>query len=99
MSGFEAALSALKAGRRVARKGWNGKGMFLKVVGGVPVEVLMKVPSYADNAVFHPDSHQRPFVERFIYPEHVAMWTAQKTVVPWLASVTDILAEDWEVLK
>lgn len=26
---FETALSLLKSGRRVARAGWNGKGMFL----------------------------------------------------------------------
>ena len=33
---FGEALTALKAGSRVARQGWNGKGMWLQLIGADP---------------------------------------------------------------
>ena len=33
------------------------------------------------------------------YGAYIAMYTAQKNVVPWLASQTDMLSEDWEVIE
>jgi hypothetical protein len=33
------------------------------------------------------------------YHAHIDMKTAQGYVVPWLASQTDVLAEDWVVLN
>lgn len=76
---FGTAIEALKAGKRVSRKGWNGKGMWL----------VLQVP----------DEHSKmtlPYV--FIeYPEgHPAY--PNGSMVPWLASQTDMLAEDWEIL-
>ena len=84
---FSAALLALKAGKRVARAGWNGKGMFIFLVPGSVFQV-----------------NRPPLLG--IYPEgttvryhaHVDMKTADGVVVPWLASQTDLLAEDWEQL-
>jgi hypothetical protein len=81
---FGDALAALKEGERVARHGWNGKGMFLFLVPGSQFQV-----------------NRPPLLG--IYPEgttinyhaHIDMKTAQDTVVPWLASQTDVLAEDW----
>lgn len=66
---FSMALSFLKAGRRVAREGWNGKGMWL--------------------ALQTPDEGSKMTLP-YIY-----MSTAQGDLVPWLASQTDLLAEDW----
>lgn len=82
---FGHALTALKAGAKVRRAGWNGKGMFLFLVPGSTFQV-----------------NRPPLLG--IYPEgttinyhaHIDMKTAQDTVVPWLASQTDVLAEDWE---
>jgi hypothetical protein len=74
------AVAALKAGKRVARAGWNGKGMWL----------LLQVP----------DQHSKmtlpyAYIE---YPEgHPAYPNGSR--VPWLASQTDLLAEDWIVLE
>jgi hypothetical protein len=31
------------------------------------------------------------------YGAYIAMKTAQNNVVPWLASQTDVLAEDWQI--
>lgn len=82
---FGHALTALKAGAQVRRTGWNGKGMFLFLVPGSTFQV-----------------NRPPLLG--IYPEgttinyhaHIDMKTAQDTVVPWLASQTDVLADDWE---
>lgn len=81
---FGHAVAALKAGKRVARAGWNGKGMFLFLVPGSHFKV-----------------NRPPLLG--IYPEgtgidycpHIDMRTADGKVVPWLASQTDVLADDW----
>lgn len=75
MGGFDFgnAISALKAGHKVARQGWNGKGMWLK----------LQVPD-ANSKMSLP----------YIY-----MYTADKHQVPWLASQTDVLSEDWNIVE
>jgi hypothetical protein len=82
---FGHALEALKAGCSVARSGWNGKGMFLYFV---PAN---SYPAQTDVA--------KKFIgETVPYGAYIAMKTAQGNVVPWLASQTDIVAEDWQVI-
>lgn len=75
---FGMALELLKAGHKVARKGWNGKGIYLE---------LQK-----------PDEHSKMTLP-YIYIVTTKLVTdnldAPKGVVPWLASQTDMLAEDW----
>ena len=73
---FGTALISLKQGDRVARTGWNGKGMYLFRVA--------HWDGTGDTALN--DCKHGPFI---------AMKTADDHVVPWLASQTDILAEDW----
>lgn len=84
---FGDALTALKAGRRVARDGWNGKGMFLFLVPGSRFKVnrppLLGIYEEGTEINYHP---------------HIDMKTADGQVVPWLCSQTDALAEDWIVL-
>lgn len=81
---FSDALMGLKAGWRVARLGWNGKGMFLFLVPGSTFEVN-RAPL---NQIY-------PEGTRVNYHAHVDMRTATGEIVPWLASQTDLLAEDW----
>lgn len=84
---FGQALRLLKQGKRVAREGWNGKGMFLFLVPGSHFKV-----------------NRPPLLG--IYPEgtgidyhaHIDMKTAQGDVVPWVASQSDLLSEDWRVV-
>ncbi len=75
---FSVALVWIKEGRRVARSGWNGKGMFL---------FLITEWTYTDG-------------KQDNYPNQsfIAMKTADNKVVPWLASQTDILADDYEIV-
>ncbi len=79
---FGHALIALQAGKRVARAGWNGKGMFLYYV---PANTYK---AQTEAARLH-------FGEDVPYGAYIAMKTAQDNVVPWLASQTDVLASDW----
>lgn len=75
---FGQAIEILKAGQRVARSGWNGKGMWLE----------LQVP----------DAHSKmtlPYI--YLNYPHDAQNTPGARV-PWLASQTDVLAEDWVVL-
>ncbi|AMQ08548.1 hypothetical protein AZE41_12790 [Sporosarcina psychrophila] len=81
---FGAALTFLKEGLRVARKGWNGKGMW-----------LWQVDSWGGNIK---SASPDPFVYLEASP-FIAMKTTDDKLVPWLASQTDILAVDWEVVE
>ena len=88
---FSKAIEALKRGETVARSGWNDKGMFLtlqegSIVDGNNVHNVGAKKYYAD-------------VQCTIAP-HIDMKSADETyVVGWLASQTDMLAEDWEIVK
>lgn len=86
---FGDALAYLKAGKKLARKeGWNGKGMFIFLVQGSKFKVnrppLLGI--YKEGA-------------EIVYQPHIDMKTANGTIVPWLSSQSDMLAEDWEIVK
>lgn len=88
---FGMALIALKRGECVARTGWNGKGMFLTLQNGSEVDGECMRNEGAKN--FYEGCKCR------IAP-HIDMKAADNTyVVGWLASQTDMLAEDWEIVK
>jgi len=73
---FGSAIECLKAGKCVARDGWNGKGMWLEI----------QVP----------DAHSKMTLPYLFlnYPTGSAAYP-DGARVPWLASQTDILSEDW----
>lgn len=85
---FGQALEALKLGLRVNRKGWNGKNMFLFLVNGSTFQVnrppLLGI--YEEGTTIN-------------YQSHIDMKTADGSIVPWLASQTDLISEDWEVTQ
>jgi hypothetical protein len=83
---FGLAIEAMKHGKKVARAGWNGKGMFLYYVPAASYSAKQN-PLGTMVGVF-PD-------DMVPYGAYIAMKTAQDNVVPWLASQTDMLAEDW----
>lgn len=79
-SHFSMALMYLKSGGRVARDGWNGKNMWL---------ILVNPGNYTIDVAPHPS------LLGIILLPWIGMKTADGKFVPWLASQTDILAEDW----
>jgi len=80
---FGDALIAVKADRKIARSGWNGKNMWigLKRPFTYPAE---GEPTHPYLYIEYPKGHPA-------YPNG--------SLVPWLASQTDILAEDWSILE
>lgn len=82
---FSLVLDQIKNhGARAARKGWNGKGMFIFLVPGSKFEVsrepLLSILGEGTKVDYH---------------GHIDMKTANGQIVPWLASQTDLLADDW----
>jgi hypothetical protein len=86
---FGKAIETLKAGKRVARAGWNGKGMWLELIRGRDVQI--------SNHGFGPrNEHDHDWRDRVpLMLPWIGMKTADNGFVPWLASQTDMLAEDW----
>lgn len=85
-SGIGWAVKAMHDGAKVARKGWNGKGMFLFLVPGSTFKV-----NRAPLLGIYPEGTE------INYLPHVDMRTADGKIVPWLCSQTDLLATDWEL--
>ena len=83
---FSRALDSLKAGNKVCREGWNGKGMFIFLVQGSTFTVnrppLLGIYPEGTEVKYH---------------AHVDMKTADGQIVPWLCSQTDMLASDWMI--
>lgn len=84
---FGLALEAVKRGERVSRAGWNDKGMFLFLVPGSTFKVN-RPPLLG----IYPEGTE------INYHSHIDMRTADGKIVPWLASQTDMLANDWQVV-
>lgn len=107
---FGLAIEALKQGKRIARKGWNGKGMF----------IFMQVPAtiHADIIpimTFLPDTVKDELISRYEldmrtstvapalfgsinYKNQIAIVYPDNNIYGWVASPSDILEEDWIIL-
>ena len=80
---FGNATEKMKLGDKVARKGWNGKVMFLFLINGNAWEFTTDVSGVDEIDTL-------PFI---------CMKTADNKLVPWLASQTDVIADDWCVVE
>jgi len=88
---FGEALHELKAGRKVARKGWNGKGMWLIMVPGSDNIKPVAGTPYS-NAGITSEIQILPHIDMYTVDS-----TGRRAMLPgWLASQTDMLADDWE---
>ena len=90
---FGLAIKALKAGHKVARKGWNGKGMFLWLKPATTVKSeWCKDPMLKKLADDNGGTIEAVGT--------ICMFTAQHQILSgWLASQTDMLAEDWVIIS
>jgi hypothetical protein len=84
---FGLAVEAMKQGFKVSREGWNGKGMFLYLVGA---DYYMAKTEAAKS--FYGENSMVP------YRAYIAMKTVTNEVVPWVASQSDILENDWSIV-
>lgn len=84
---FQGALAALKDGHRIARAGWNGKGMFAYMVpaASYPVQTGAAKAHFGEGTLVP-------------YNAYFALKGVDDTVNTWVPSISDLLAEDWQVL-
>lgn len=78
---FGLAIEALKMGKKVARRGWNGKGIFIELQVPDQYSKMSSPYIFIDTTGLQTDNPDAP-----------------RSRVPWLASQTDMLAEDWIVI-
>ena len=89
---FGKAIEALKQGKKVARAGWNGKNMFVYFVKGTTVKSSQLRGAALDHVGYQGEGDTDVVING-----HIDMKAADgSVVVGWLASQTDMLAEDWE---
>ena len=86
---FGFALKHLRAGKKLQRAGWNGKGMFVVLQKGYPDGIPINKNTAEATGIpegttcqFHP---------------YLMLKTVDNSFVPWLPSQTDILASDWSI--
>lgn len=87
-SDFSGALTALRHGHKVARDGWNGKGMFVFLVPGSTFAV-----NRAPLLGIFPEGTQ------IDYNPHIDIKGANGSISTWVPSIGDVLAQDWVVVS
>ena len=88
---FGQAIEFLKEGRKVARKGWNGKGMWIVMMPALFLEAGM-----VNGRTRKHIGEDKPLDSQ----PYIAMWTAEGKWQPgWLASQADLMAEDWTLVE
>lgn len=91
---FGVAIDLLREGKRVAREGWNGKGMWLSL----SCDGSRSIPS---ESFWSP--HNRAHAEAqgghaTVLPSITMKTATGEILMGWLASQTDMLAMDWQVV-
>ena len=91
---FGRAIQWLKQGHKVAREGWNGKGMWIVLMPSLylpPYNTADAARKVNDRTAKH-IGEDAPLDSQ----PYIAMWTSAGKWQPgWLASQADILSEDW----
>jgi len=87
---FGHAIEAAKKGFRISRAGWNGKNMFVVYQKGYPEGI----PCNKNTAI----AFGMKIGELFKCRPYLQMRCADGTHQMWLASQSDVLAEDWEIV-
>lgn len=84
---FSDALRRCKTGDKIARTGWNATGMFVVHQAGYPDGIAINANTAQATGI--PEGTVCKFQPYLMFK------TAQDSFVPWLASQSDLLADDW----
>lgn len=88
-STFGEAVSNVKQGHLLARKGWNGKNMYIYFVPAA---------SYPAQRNKNKEGYKEYENEMVEYTAYIALKNAQDIVTPWAPSQDDMLKEDWGIV-
>ena len=94
---FGKAIEALKEGKLVAREGWNGKGMFImkQIPAEIGLDIIPRMQSVQQSA-------KDVLINRgttLKYENQMLIIKLDGTADSWVASSSDIFAEDWIILN
>ena len=81
---FGSAIQMMKAGKRVRRRGWNGKNQYIELATSISYK-------NAQGEVINVE-HEA------IGNKAIAFCGTSGVQMGWLASQADMLAEDWEIV-
>lgn len=98
---FGQAIEAVKQGLLISRSGWNGKGMFVfqRPSDVISFDMIEKIKSLPDSVKKY-YSGRADLDQGITFTGYLCMKAADHTIVNgWLASQTDMLAEDWEIVS
>ena len=84
---FSKGLDYLKEGVPIYREGWNGKDMSITIIKGKKIVFSEEKD--------RPEMYHGKYGDTIEYLPYIMMKTSDGSFVPWLASQTDILADDW----
>lgn len=106
---FGLALEAVKQGKLIAREGWNGKGMFVfqRPEDYIAINTLVHIVSLPESVKgwfakqTYPNKENRlDGTTQIKFTGYLCMKAADGSIVNgWLASQTDMLAEDWTIVE
>lgn len=83
---FGEAVNNVKNGHKIAREGWNGKGMFVIYVPEKNIDLT--------------EQQEKMFgASNIILNEHFLIKNVNNTLSTWVPSINDCLAEDWYVIE
>lgn len=87
---FSDALRQLKAGLKITRGGWNGPGQWVVLQEGYPGGIAINANTARATGM--------PEGTVAVFRPYLMLRTVQGEFVPWTATASDVLAEDWKVL-
>ncbi|PHR91135.1 MAG: hypothetical protein COA69_13430 [Robiginitomaculum sp.] len=94
---FGLAIEAAKLGNKIARKGWNGKNMFVAFMPSLSLP-----PFNTQDTARKVNDRTAKWIgedKPLDCQPYFAMYNAQEQWIPgWLATQSDMLADDWHVL-
>ena len=83
---FGEAVNNVKNGHKIAREGWNGKGMFVIYVPEENIDLT--------------EQQEKMFgASNIILNEHFLIKNVNNTLSTWVPSINDCLTEDWYVIE
>ena len=82
---FGQAIEALKNGKRVSRKGWNGKNQWVFMINGTDLQNVLKYG--------YGEYENEPTITSVL----AIKTSANQIQIGWLASQSDMLSDDWEI--
>lgn len=102
---FSEALGQLKQGKKVARKNWNGKDQFIFMIDGDDLKGMLLIAGAKDH--FGAGEWEQDILLDTLFDGEgsdlsnllAIKTTSNQIQLGWLASQTDMLSDDWEVVE